>query len=55
MLMTMLLLVAAFAFNGCGGISTTSAPQGTFTIQAVCTGTQTGVIEAQNVTLTITK
>ena len=53
--MILLLTVATLAVNGCGGISTSSAPPGTFTIQIVCDAATTGVIESQNVTLTITK
>ncbi len=41
--------------SGCNGISTSSAPAGTFTIQVVGTGANTGVVEYQNVTLTITQ
>ncbi len=53
--MALLLAVAAFAVNGCGGISTSSAPAGSYTIQVVCTGVETGVTESQSIALTITK
>ena len=58
-LLTIVLLFAlstvALVASGCSGISTTSAPPGNFTIQVVASGTTTGVVETQNVTLTITK
>jgi large repetitive protein len=44
-----------FAINGCNGISLTSAPAGTFTIQVVASGANTGVVESQTVNLTITQ
>ncbi len=58
-LLAMVLLFAlsglALVASGCSGISTTSAPPGTFTIQVVASGTTTGVVETQNVALTITQ
>jgi hypothetical protein len=54
-----LLLIAlsavALVTTGCSGISTTSAAPGTYTIQVVASGITTGVVETQNVSLTITK
>jgi ABC-type glycerol-3-phosphate transport system substrate-binding protein len=54
-----LLLIAlsavALVTTGCGGISTTSAAPGTYTIQVVASGITTGVVETQNVSLTITR
>jgi hypothetical protein len=56
---TVLLLIAlsavALVTTGCSGISTTSAAPGTYTIQVVASGITTGVVETQNVSLTITK
>jgi hypothetical protein len=56
---TMALLIAlsavALVTTGCNGISTTSAPPGSYTIQVVGSGTTTGVTVTQNVTLTITQ
>jgi large repetitive protein len=56
---TVLLLVGlsaiALVTTGCNGISTTSAAPGTYTIQVVASGITTGVVETQNVSLTITK
>jgi hypothetical protein len=56
---TVLLLIAlsavALVTTGCNGISTTSAAPGTYTIQVVASGITTGVVETQNVSLTITK
>ena len=56
---TVLLLIAlsavALVTTGCSGISTTSARPGTYTIQVVASGITTGVVETQNVSLTITK
>jgi len=51
----LLALPAALTMAGCNGISINGAPPGTFTIQIVGTGTSTGVVEYQNVNLTITQ
>jgi hypothetical protein len=45
----------ALGTTGCNGISKTSAAPGTYTIQVVGSGTTTGVVQTQNVSLTITQ
>jgi hypothetical protein len=49
------LSAVALMTTGCNGISTTSAAPGIYTIQVVASGTTTGVVETENVSLTITK
>jgi hypothetical protein len=41
--------------TGCNGISKTTAAPGTYTIQVVASGITTGVVQTQDVSLTITK
>ncbi len=55
MALVILLSAVALGTTGCSGISTTSAAPGTYTIQVVGSGTTTGVVETQNVSLTITQ
>ena len=45
----------ALGTTGCSGISTTSATPGTYTIQVVGSGTTTGVVQTENISLTITQ
>jgi sugar lactone lactonase YvrE len=56
---TAVLLIAlsavALAVSGCSGITTKSATPGTYTISVVATGQKTGVVESQNIVLTITQ
>lgn len=58
-LLTVVLLLAlsaaALLTSGCNGISKSSVTPGTYTIQVVASGTTTGVVETQNVSLTITQ
>jgi hypothetical protein len=53
--LVIVLSAMALGTTGCNGISTTSAPPGTYTIQVVGSGTTTGVVQAENVSLTITQ
>jgi hypothetical protein len=53
--LVIVLSAMALGTTGCNGISTTSAPSGTYTIQVVGSGTTTGVVQAENVSLTITQ
>ncbi len=55
MMLVIVLSAVALGTTGCNGISTTSAVPGTYTIQVVGSGTTTGVVETQNVSLTITQ
>jgi large repetitive protein len=49
------LSTAALFVSGCSGISTSSAAAGSYTIQVVASGQNTGVVESQTVTLTVTQ
>jgi hypothetical protein len=53
--LAIVLSAMALGTTGCNGISTTSTAPGTYTIQVVGSGTTTGVVETQNVSLTITQ
>jgi sugar lactone lactonase YvrE len=53
--LVIVLSAMALGTTGCNGISTTSAPPGTYTIQVVGSGTTTGVVQTENVSLTITQ
>ena len=56
---TLALMIAlsamALGTTGCSGISKSSAAPGTYTIQVVGSGTTTGVVQTQNISLTITQ
>jgi len=55
MLLLALVSAAAIFTMGCNGISATSAPPGNYTIQIVASGANTGVVESQSVSITITQ
>jgi hypothetical protein len=54
MVLVLALSAAALLATGCGGFSQTDATPGTYIIQVTGTGTNSGVIHYQSVTLTIT-